>query len=97
MPKDRRKHNKDYYNVAGTDPGAAAPTTDAREAMAQERALLHRGEEHRLPGEAPRPGTPRAERAERPHREPSVLDRLPRPVGAAGIPASQKPAGGEVP
>jgi len=89
MSKDRRKHNKDYYNVAGTDPGATIE--EAKAALAKERAVLRRGEEHRLPGEAP-PAAPQREEAAHRERGPSVLDRLPCPVGPAGIPASQKPA-----
>ena len=91
MPKDRRKHNKDYYNIAGTTPGATSD--DAREAWAQERAALRRGEEHKLPGPM-EPAAPRTEGGPRREKGDSALDRLPRPVGAAGVPRSQKPTDG---
>ncbi|WP_373048768.1 hypothetical protein [Vulgatibacter sp.] len=93
MGEDYRKHNKDHYTARGTTPGPEGPLGKFKEELAQERAVLRRDEEHKLPGESPRSGEKRGGAAARKHEgRSSALDRLPKPTGAAGVPASRKPA-----
>lgn len=92
MGGKRRTHNKDYFDVAGRSPGPAGPLKQFKDQLAQGRAVLRRDEEHKLPGEHPIAGKKPAggeEQAGR-HARPSVLDSLPSPVGAAGVPDSMK-------
>ncbi len=94
MGSDSRKHNKDYFTIAGRTPGPAGPLKHFKDQLSQGRAVLRRDEERKLPHERPLAGTPRHEEEEqeqaRHAMHHSVLDRLPKPVGAAGVPGSMK-------
>jgi len=94
MGGTRRTHNKDYYDVAGRSPGPAGPLAQFKARLSQERAVLRRDEERRIPGEHPVAGKPHPppqgeEQAGR-HPYRSALDALPKAVGAAGVPGSMK-------
>ena len=91
MGQDSRKHNKDYYNVAGRSGGPAGPLHQFKDQLAQEKAVLRRDEEHRIPGEKPPQGTRRKPKKEQASHRESVLDHLPKPPGAAGVPSRMKP------
>lgn len=94
MGDDRRSHNKDYYNVGGRSPGPAGPLGQFKSQLSKGKAVLRRDEEHKLPGERPLSGK-REGRGARVHGEHhSVLERLPKPVGAAGVPQSMKAVAG---
>lgn len=98
------KDNQDYYKRGGRSGGPAGPRSQQKQKLTKERAILQRDEERKLPGEKPlsgKKGSTQAftatEEAEaqlaslHAEKRSSVLDRLPKPVGAAGVPRSAKP------
>lgn len=99
------KDNQDHFKRGGRSGGPPGPRSQHKAQLTRQRATLRRDQEHVLPGERPRAGR-RPQQEEEPrdateeaeaqlaslHGEyESVLDRLPRPVGAAGVPASARP------
>ncbi|WP_373049223.1 hypothetical protein [Vulgatibacter sp.] len=89
MGSRRHTHNKDYFNMRGSTPGPAGTLEQAKSTFTREKAVLRRDEEHLLPGEKPLSGKRSARPPAKSARH-SVLDDLPKPVGAAGVSSRAK-------
>lgn len=97
------KDNQDYYKRGGRSGGPRGPRKQFKDRLAREQAVLRRDQEHVLPSERPRAGRQQgvaplsaveeteAQLASLHEERGSVLDQLPRPVGAAGVPRSARP------
>jgi len=95
------KDNQDYFKRAGRSGGPPGPRKQFKDRLSRERAVLKRDQEHVLPSERPKAGRraepltaveeTEAQLAALHGERSSVLDQLPRPVGAAGVPRSARP------
>ncbi len=80
--------NQDYYKVGGTSGGPTGPLHQFKRMVSQSRSVLDRDQERVLPGERPRAGLKPGGKG---GKKPSVVDRLTRVSGTAGVSTRAKP------
>ncbi|AKU89792.1 hypothetical protein [Vulgatibacter incomptus] len=81
------RDNQDYFKRAGSTGGPPGPLYLFKSKLSQEKAVLHRDQEHVLPSEHRLTGArPRAGSQETPQEEPAAGDPDPAPGGGAADP-----------
>lgn len=87
------KDNQDYFKRAGRSIGPAGPLRQFKAALSQERAVLRRDQEHRIPSERPVTGVRQAGWLHPPQGEEPAHGDGPTPEGASPKPAHPDPVG----
>ena len=97
------KDNQDYFKRAGRSGGPAGPLDHFKSALSQERAMLRRDQEHKLPGERPLTGVrqagwlhpPQGQQPQgQPGRGPQGQGQQPQARGPGGAPQQARGPGG---